>query len=183
MRDRARQQCLIQAPAPSRRQARGHGNEILSLRRVAADPGLTRIDPIAKASYFKALPAFGTRDGHRISAPPDTRWLNTLQSVRQHGNAGLNPVIGGHRSPAARLMPEREGPRLRLGQDPKVVRSRSAPIPAWNIVKWDIRGTTTKEATIAHRFGYSSREQRIAGTASRQLITQRSLVQIQPPQP
>jgi hypothetical protein len=51
-------------------------------------------------------------------------------SVQQHGNAGLNAVIGGHRSPAARLVPEREGPRLRLGQDPKGNRSRSAPIPA-----------------------------------------------------
>jgi len=42
----ARQQCLIQAPAPKQETSPGHGKEILSLRRVAADPGLTRIDPI-----------------------------------------------------------------------------------------------------------------------------------------
>jgi len=41
-------------------------------------------------------------------------------------------------------------------------------------------GATTKEPTIAHCSGHCSREQRFAGRASRQLITQRSLVQIQP---
>src|SRR6266851_5316885 len=71
----------------------------------------------------------------------------------------------------------------RLGQSPKVICSRSAPISARNVLEREIRRATSKEPTTAHRSGHSTRDQRVADTASRQLITQRSLVQIQPPQP
>src|SRR5258706_4046618 len=70
----------------------------------------------------------------------------------------------------------------RLGQSPKVICSRSAPISARNVLEREIRRATSKEPTTAHRSGHSTRDQRVADTASRQLITQRSLVQIQPPQ-
>jgi len=70
----------------------------------------------------------------------------------------------------------------RLGQSPKVICSRSAPISARNVLEREIRRATSKEPTTAHRSGHSTRDQKVADTASRQLITQRPLVQIRPVQ-
>jgi hypothetical protein len=108
-----------------------------------------------------------------------SRWLAGTRPSRQARHVTCRRP---RTAPAGRL-PERERPRHRLRQNPKVSCSHSAPIRTENILKREIRRTTSKEPAIARHSGHSTRDQRVADTAPRQLITQRSLVQIQPPQP
>src|SRR5881397_1548699 len=106
-----------------------------------------------------------TRKGGNSGAPPDlyTTALALHSTLLRTG----------------RLAPRRGRHRHRFGQNPKVICSRFAPIPSRNIPKGEERRSISKERVFARHSTQSSRDQRVTGTASRGLITQTSLVQIQ----